>query len=66
MGGDSCWAGLGSVLCFSAATLVFQVWWAQEWVRPNLALERSQSRYWQVPDVKDPLASGSIRVHRDG
>ena len=42
----------------------FQVWWTQQWVRPNPALERSQSRYWQVPDVKDPLAGRSIRVHR--
>lgn len=44
----------------------FQVWWAQQWVRPNPAPERSQSGYWQVPDVKDPLAGGSTRVHRDG
>lgn len=39
--------GLGLALFCAFVLLLwcFQVWWAQEWVRPNLALERSQSRY---------------------
>ena len=66
MGREGCWAGFVSVLCFRAAILVFSGVVGTRVVRPNLALERSQSRYWQVPDVKEPLAGGSIRVHCDG
>lgn len=58
--GPTLWSG-------STPVAIFRYGRGKDWGEAIPAMERFQCRYWQMQDMKDPLAGDqSVRVHHGG